>query len=110
MQSEAIAAARSAGFASGQRCAVRLAALDGELPPSSPGALFWAEVGSGFRVVRTIQRGAAANLHSIARDSSRGHAAEKMYGRAFMERARVPKEPDPFRGSRSVTSSAGVGC
>jgi len=36
---EAIAAQRSAGIAAGQRCAVRPAALDGELPPSSPGAL-----------------------------------------------------------------------
>jgi hypothetical protein len=33
---EAIAAVRFAGIASGQRCAVRPAALDLELPPSSP--------------------------------------------------------------------------
>src|SRR5207248_3645434 len=53
---EAIAAERSAGIASGQRCAVRPAALDGELPPSSPVALFGVEVVRIFRVVRSIQR------------------------------------------------------
>src|SRR4051812_29874670 len=43
---QAIAAGRSAGIGSGQRCAVRPAALDGELPPSSPGALFESGVGT----------------------------------------------------------------
>src|SRR5256885_9668709 len=44
---EAIAAGRSAGIRSGQRCAVRPAALDGILPPSSPGAFFWFGVHAG---------------------------------------------------------------
>src|SRR3954468_14187561 len=62
MQLEAIAAERSADIGNGQRCAVRPAALDGELPPSSPGALFEVEVGSGFRVVRSIRRRASGEL------------------------------------------------
>jgi len=54
---EAIAAERSAGIVSGQRCAVRPAALDGELPPSSPGALSGVEVHRGFGVVRSFSDG-----------------------------------------------------
>src|SRR3954447_19373619 len=52
---QAIAAGRSAGIGSGQRCAVRPAALDGELPPSSPGALFGSGAGTEGGVRKFVE-------------------------------------------------------